>query len=114
MSRESQEIEKLIKKNLEATELTDKKIVYSQRTAFVFGEEEAIEEKVPIEEFLSEILEEKGPITRGTLVSLTNIPRTTLYDILSKMIMKGKVEKKPIKSKKRGRPKILFKIKDGE
>ncbi|NHJ03218.1 MAG: hypothetical protein EAX90_00170 [Candidatus Heimdallarchaeota archaeon] len=111
-SQENEEINKLIKKNLEATDLIDNKIVYSQRTAFVYGEESTIEEQVPIEEFLTDILEEKGPITRGTLVSLTNIPRTTLYDVLSKMIMKGKVEKKPVKSNKRGRPKILFSIKN--
>ena len=108
----SDDISKLIRKNLEETEVTKDMIVYSQRTAFVYGEEEEANKHIPIEEFLLNLLESKGPITRGTLVSLTNIPRTTLYDVLSKMIMKGKIEKKPIRTDKRGRPKILFQIKD--
>ena len=108
----SDDISKLIRKNLEETEISKEMIVYSQRTAFVYGEEEEANKQIPIEEFLLDILENKGPITRGTLVSLTNIPRTTLYDVLSKMIMKGQIEKKPIRTNKRGRPKILFAIKD--
>ncbi|MFW9921738.1 MAG: helix-turn-helix domain-containing protein [Candidatus Thorarchaeota archaeon] len=114
MSREpplNDDVEKLIRKYLEETEVTQDKIVYSQRTAFVYGEENDKMTQIPIEEFLIDILKDKGPITRGTLVSLTNIPRTTLYDVLSKMIMKGKIEKKPVKTLKRGRPKILFAVK---
>lgn len=114
-SRETQEnddISKLIRKNLEETELSNNMIVYSQRTAFVYGEETEKMQQVAIEDFLVKILEEKGPITRSSLVSLTNIPRTTLYDILAKLIMQGKVEKKPIRTKQRGRPKVLFASKD--
>lgn len=114
LSREpplNDDVEKLIRKYLEETEVTQDKIVYSQRTAFVYGEENDKMTQIPIEEFLIDILKDKGPITRGTLVSLTNIPRTTLYDVLSKMIMKGKIEKKPVKTLKRGRPKILFAVK---
>ena len=114
-SRETQEnenISKLIRKNLEETEHTNNMIVYSQRTAFVYGEESEQMQQVAIEDFLLKILDEKGPITRSNLVSLTNIPRTTLYDILAKLIMEGKVEKKPVRTKKRGRPKVLFASKD--
>jgi len=114
-SRETQEnddISKLIRKNLEETELSANLIVYSQRTAFVYGEESERMEQVAIEDFLLNILLEKGPITRSSLVSLTNIPRTTLYDILAKLIMQGKVEKTPVRTKKRGRPKILFAPRD--
>ncbi len=104
----NEEISKLIRKQLEETEVSNNQIVYSQRTAFVYGEEKLDMKQVPIEEFLVKILLEKGPITRSTLASLTNMPRTTLYDILAKLIMKGQVEKKPVRTKKRGRPKILF------
>ncbi len=110
-SRETQEndnISKLIRKNLDETELSNNMIVYSQRTAFVYGEENERMQQVAIGDFLLKILSDKGPITRSSLVSLTNIPRTTLYDILAKLIMQGKVEKKPVRTKKRGRPKILF------
>lgn len=110
-SREIQEndnISKLIRKNLDETELSNNMIVYSQRTAFVYGEENERMQQIAIEDFLLKILADKGPITRSSLVSLTNIPRTTLYDILAKLIMQGKVEKTPVRTKKRGRPKILF------
>jgi len=110
----SEDIDKLIRKNLEETELSSNMIVYSQRTAFIYGNESASMEKVPIEQFLVKILSDKGPITRSTLASLTNIPRTTLYDILAKLIMKGQVDKKPVRTKKRGRPKILFYVKSSD
>ena len=108
----NEEISKLIRKQLDETEVSNNQIVYSQRTAFVYGEEKENMKQVPIEEFLVKILLEKGPITRSTLASLTNIPRTTLYDILAKLIMKGEVDKKPVRTKKRGRPKILFYAKE--
>ncbi len=108
----SEQVDKLIRKHLDETEISKDLIVYSQRTAFVYGPEEEIKNHIKIEDFLVKILTEKGPITRGTLASLTNIPRTTLYDILAKLIMNGTVEKKPIITKKRGRPKILFYVKD--
>ncbi len=110
----TEDIDKLIRKNLEETELTNNMIVYSQRTAFIYGNESIGMEKVPIEQFLVKILSDKGPITRSTLASLTNIPRTTLYDILAKLIMKGQVDKKPVRTKKRGRPKILFYVKSSD
>ncbi|NHJ87142.1 MAG: TrmB family transcriptional regulator [Asgard group archaeon] len=105
------DISKLIHKHLDETEVSNNMIVYSQRTAFIYGNETENLEQIPIEEFLVKILKDKGPITRSKLASLTNIPRTTLYDILAKLISKGKVEKKPVRTKKRGRPKILFLIK---
>jgi predicted transcriptional regulator len=100
----------MIKKHLEETEITNNLIVYSQRTAFIYGEECNEMECIAIEDFLVNILRERGPISRGELASLTNIPRTTLYDILSKLISKGKVKKKPAKREKRGRPEILFSV----
>ena len=63
LSRESHdidEVEKLVKKSLEETELTSDLIVYSQRTAFVYGDDDGEKKHVPIEEFLTDILEEKG------------------------------------------------------
>jgi len=108
----NEDISNLIRKNLEETEISKDVIVYSQRTAFVYGEESDTMEHVRIDDFLVKILSDKGPITRGMLASLTNIPRTTLYDILAKLIIEGQVEKKPVRTKKRGRPKILFFVKD--
>lgn len=108
----NENISRLIRKNLEETESGNNMLVYSQRTAFVYGEETSTMERISIEDYLVKILSDKGPITRGTLTSLTNIPRTTIYDILAKLISSGTVDKKPVRTKKRGRPKILFYVKD--
>jgi len=111
-NQNEENIEKLIRKNLDETEISSNMIVYSQRTAFIYGKENEKMKKVPIDTFLLKVLSNKGPITRSYLASLTNIPRTTLYDNLAKLIIKGIVEKKPVRVQKRGRPKVLFYIKE--
>ncbi|MBD3191729.1 MAG: hypothetical protein GF308_13865 [Candidatus Heimdallarchaeota archaeon] len=114
MSRDSK-IDELIDgltiKRLDETEFSKNRVVYSKRTAFVYGDETKKHDPISIELFLLDILAKKGPVTRGVLVELTNIPRTTLYDVLSKLIRDGKVIKKPFHNNKRGRPKVLFDIK---
>jgi len=107
-------LKKLIYKNLEETEIGRDLVVYSQRTAFVYGADDDLKDKkyLPIEEFLINILNKQGPIARSELASLTKIPRTTLYDVLARLISKGLVEKKPVHIQKRGRPKVLFYVKN--
>ncbi len=60
------------------------------------------------EEELLQILKEKGPLTRTELMEITGVPRTTLYDKLVKLILKGKVRKVPVKGNGRGRPKVYY------
>jgi len=62
------------------------------------------------EEELLQILKEKGPLTRTELMEITGIPRTTLYDKLVKLILKGKVKKVPVKGNGRGRPKVYYEV----
>jgi DNA-binding MarR family transcriptional regulator len=58
------------------------------------------------------ILEEHGPLKRGTnynngnntLLNLTGIPRTTLYDNLEKLEIKGIVKREKKHKGTRGRP----------
>lgn len=58
------------------------------------------------------ILKQQGPITRGQLVKKTGIPRSTLYDSLFRLILKGLVRKYPDKSHtSRGRPQVYFEAK---
>ncbi|MHA1990502.1 MAG: helix-turn-helix domain-containing protein [Candidatus Hodarchaeales archaeon] len=58
------------------------------------------------------ILKQQGPITRGQLVKKTGIPRSTLYDSLFRLILKGLVRKYPDKSHTaRGRPQVYFEAK---
>jgi len=58
---------------------------------------------------LKEVLVQ-GPRTRDELVKLVNLPRTTVYDGLKKLIEKKLVKKHPIllHERSRGRPRVLF------
>jgi hypothetical protein len=52
-----------------------------------------------MEEKIKKVLE-SGAKTRGEIVKILGVPRTTIYDYLRKMIKKGIVEKKPMNSGK--------------
>ena len=68
----------------------------------------------PIEERLISILKDGGPLTRDQLVKKMDIPRTTIYDGLKKLIMRNEVKKYPFyqTERSRGRPQVLFSILD--
>lgn len=55
------------------------------------------------------ILEKQGPLTRGKLVSITGIARSTLYDSLLRLILKGYVASFSEERRHRGRPKVYYK-----
>lgn len=55
-----------------------------------------------------EILRKEGPLTRPRLMSITGIPRSTLYDGLWRLILKGYVMSYSEDRKLRGRPKTYF------
>ncbi len=59
---------------------------------------------------LLEILRKEGPLTRAKLVSLTGIARSTLYDSLLRLILKGYVAKFSKECIQRGRPKVYYKV----
>ncbi|MHA1299722.1 MAG: hypothetical protein ACTSO9_09825 [Candidatus Helarchaeota archaeon] len=69
-----------------------------------------IDSDTKLENFLFNLIKEKGPITRGELSKLTNIPRTTLYDYIIEFINNNEIEKFPVSTKKRGRPLIYYRI----
>ena len=56
-----------------------------------------------------DILEKEGPLTRSKLVSLTGIARSTLYDSLLRLILKGFVASFSEDRRHRGRPKVFYK-----
>jgi predicted transcriptional regulator len=93
-------------KNLLKTQIQG--IVVSSRRVYVYSDE--IDHEIRLENLLLNLLEEHGPLTRGQLVSLTHIPRSTLYDNLAKMITKGLIVKESVPRDTRGRPKVLFKL----
>ncbi|MFX1507616.1 MAG: helix-turn-helix domain-containing protein [Promethearchaeota archaeon] len=55
-----------------------------------------------------DILLIEGPLTRGKLSKLTGIPRSTLYDSLWRLIVKGYVKDYSEDRKHRGRPQTYF------
>ena len=57
-----------------------------------------------------DILEREGPLTRSKLVSLTGIARSTLYDSLLRLILKGFVASFSEDRRQRGRPKVFYKV----
>ena len=56
------------------------------------------------------LLEQQGPLTRGKLVALTGIARSTLYDSLLRLILKGYVASYSEDRRHRGRPKVFYKV----
>ncbi|MFX1285365.1 MAG: helix-turn-helix domain-containing protein [Promethearchaeota archaeon] len=57
-----------------------------------------------------EILKNEGPVTRTRLVSITGIARSTLYDSLLRLILKGYVARFSEERRQRGRPKVYYKV----
>lgn len=59
-------------------------------------------------------LKEHAPITRPDIVKITEIPRSTAYDALDRLIVKGLVRKYNEKRNTPGRPKVLYDFNYGE
>lgn len=68
------------------------------------------EPDIEIEKYLFEIIKLNGDMTRKELADLTKIPRTTIYDSIEKLIYEGIIEKYAVSNKKRGRPKVYYRI----
>ena len=51
-----------------------------------------------------------GPVTRNELMKELGIPRTTLYDNIVKLMINKQINKFSVSNKKRGRPKVYYKI----
>ena len=66
--------------------------------------------KHEIDRNILEMVRKEGPLTRSKLVSSTGIARSTLYDSLMRLIVKGYVISYSEDRKHRGRPKTYFTI----
>lgn len=66
----------------------------------------------PIQYNLIKVLAKAGPLTRKDLVNQLRTPRTTIYDNLIKLQKRKVVEKFTRNDGRRGRPLVLWKIKD--
>lgn len=110
IEKQSQKKSPIYTKKVDPIYAADHLLVIGERIKYLYGDELLIERSINIDKFLLEILDLTGGITRSQLVKLTHVPRTTLYDILAKLIEHGKVDKDYLyDKKKRGRPKTIFK-----
>ncbi len=66
--------------------------------------------KHEIDRKILEVVRAEGPLTRGKLISITGIARSTLYDSLWRLIVKGYVVNYSEDRKHRGRPKTYFSV----
>jgi len=58
--------------------------------------------------FILETIDNNGPITRSELCKHTNLPRTTIYDQLKRMLDDGTLTTFTRKTKERGRPSVYY------
>ncbi|UCG02804.1 MAG: winged helix-turn-helix transcriptional regulator [Candidatus Heimdallarchaeota archaeon] len=61
-----------------------------------------------IDRKILKVVQTEGPLTRSRLSSITGIPRSTLYDSLWRLIVKGYVKDYSEDRKHRGRPRTYF------
>ena len=91
------------------TPFAENLLVTSFRKSYLYGEWTKVRKVIDIHDFLLDILKLTGGITREQLVKLTNIPRTSLYDALKRMIDDGKITTMFLHDGKyKGRPKTVF------
>lgn len=99
-------------KNLLTKKISEKSqiqgVVISSRRVYVYSDKTDAE--IELDNLLINLLADNGPLTRGQLVSMTHIPRSTLYDNLAKLISRGVIRKESVPRSTRGRPKVLFKL----
>ncbi|MHA2297220.1 MAG: hypothetical protein ACXAEU_04830 [Candidatus Hodarchaeales archaeon] len=80
----------------------------------IFSIENSVERPLVLRkksDLLCELLEEKGPLSRGEIVTLSGIAWTTTYDTLVKLEYRGRVHRFSQRSR-RGRPKVFWRIND--
>ena len=73
-------------------------------------------EKIPqyiFEIKVKNILKEHKHVDRTGLCKMLNLPRTTVYDKLLPMVLSGEVKKNPVYTKRRGRPRIVYSLEEG-
>ena len=67
-------------------------------------------EQADVKGNITELLREKGALTRGEITARTGIPRTTVYDTLMNLLISGVVEKYVERNGRRGRPSVYYQL----
>lgn len=58
------------------------------------------------------IVLEKRPLSRTEIYTIQDMKRTTAFDALTRMIKAGVIKKQEVRNGKRGRPIVLFSLKE--
>ncbi|MFW9916027.1 MAG: helix-turn-helix domain-containing protein [Candidatus Thorarchaeota archaeon] len=64
----------------------------------------------PIDQKIYQLLKKQGPLTRGELVERTGLPRTTLYDALTRLSVRGLIVRFTEPRQSRGRRRVFFEV----
>ena len=83
-------------------------VVVGKRRIYVYSTD--TNKETELDSLLIDILSKYGPLTRGELVELTKIPRSTMYDNLARLISLERVIKESVPRSTRGRPKVVFRL----
>ena len=84
-------------------------IIKSQNTESTTTSELDAESISKLDAKVYNLLSQKGPTTRSQLSKLTGVARSTLYDSLLRLSLKGMVKKySDVDHNSRGRPKVYF------
>ncbi len=76
-------------------------------------QKQILEVESDLQKKIVDLLGSKGPMTRGDMVEQLQIARTTIYDTLAKLMNRNVVDKYPVNNNRRGRPKVVFSLKNG-
>jgi len=88
-----------------------KKRDYNKRGPYnPINKEKKVDKRInsKVQNALIRLLRLKGPMTRKELMDTTNIPWTTLFDNLEKLLKKNIIIKSLRHNKKRGRPLVVW------
>ncbi|MFQ5977965.1 MAG: helix-turn-helix domain-containing protein [Candidatus Heimdallarchaeota archaeon] len=64
----------------------------------------------PTDHKVYRLLKEQGPMTRPDLVDRTGLPRSTLYDALTRLMIRGLIVRFSEERQTRGRPRVYYEV----
>ncbi len=64
----------------------------------------------PTDKKIYKFLAKKGPLTRTELAKETGLSRSTLFDVLNRLMIRGLIERFSEERQTRGRPKVFFMV----
>lgn len=62
----------------------------------------------PTDHRIYRLLKDQGPMTRPDLVERTGLPRSTLFDALTRLMIRGLIVRFSEERQSRGRPKVYY------